>query len=58
MSNKNNSVRPPWPCLFNEAVLCNEQKCEKCGWNPKVAKDRLSKFCAERGVQNPVRVEE
>lgn len=41
-------------CIFNDAVTCftNDRYgkalprcCETCGWNPKVAKERLDKIC-------------
>ena len=35
-------IKNPEPCPFNGAVVCLEQlSCNKCGWNPKVAKERL-----------------
>lgn len=31
-----------WKCPFNGYVKCLEKKgCEKCGWNPDIAKKRL-----------------
>ena len=27
-------------CKYNEGVSCFDGKCEKCGWNPEVAKRR------------------
>lgn len=32
------------PCRFNEGVWCADKACEKCGWNPAVAKERLEKI--------------
>lgn len=32
-------------CKFNRGVICMEQEtCEKCGWNPEVAEERLWKY--------------
>ena len=28
-------------CPYNEALICTNHKCEKCGWNPAVAERRL-----------------
>jgi hypothetical protein len=28
-------------CPNNEAVVCTQKVCWKCGWNPKVAQKRL-----------------
>lgn len=34
--------RPGEPCPNNVAVVCPDQtQCSRCGWNPKVAKQRL-----------------
>lgn len=27
-------------CKYNDAVLCERQKCNNCGWNPEVDKRR------------------
>lgn len=32
------------PCAGNEGIACDKGNCQKCGWNPKVAKERLDKF--------------
>ncbi len=34
------------PCCYNMGVLCEEtgRQCDKCGWNPKVAKMRADIF--------------
>lgn len=31
------------PCAFNDGVLCKtkEKKCDTCGWNPDVSKERF-----------------
>lgn len=40
-------------CLYNNGVVCSTENrdgnpahgcCETCGWNPKVAKERLDKI--------------
>ena len=31
-------------CKYNEGVECFVAKCEKCGWNPEVAKKRSEEF--------------
>ena len=30
-------------CKHNEYVICNDQKCDGCGWNPEVQKARKEK---------------
>lgn len=42
-------------CPYNEACSCDPKKrrCNRCGWNPNVAKARLEKTCHNRGVQVP-----
>ena len=42
-------------CPYNEACSCDPKKrrCNRCGWNPDVAKARLEKTCYKRGVQVP-----
>ena len=27
-------------CKYNNGIVCDERKCESCGWNPDVAKRR------------------
>ena len=34
-------------CCFNNNILCNEDKCKTCGWNPVIAK-RRAKTIKER----------
>ena len=45
-----------YSCKYNEGVGCGpfNHKCEKCGWNPEVAKARLEKFCKKRGIVPPL----
>jgi hypothetical protein len=31
-------------CKHNEGVICNNQKCDSCGWNPEVQKVREEKI--------------
>lgn len=42
-SRKRNSVKnEERVCLFQpESIICKSVKCDKCGWNPAVAKARL-----------------
>lgn len=30
-------------CPYNKAVICDEKKCTKCGWNPRVEQIRRAK---------------
>ena len=40
-----NGVRlKPEQCPHNEGCRCIEKKCDKCGWNPSVAEQRLAKL--------------
>ena len=44
MDIKNN----PHPCPFNGAVVCADQTgCTRCGWDPKVAEERLHRIKQE-----------
>lgn len=29
-----------WVCRYNEGVSCKDRRCDRCGWNPLVAKIR------------------
>ena len=42
-------------CKFNEGVDCSPlgRKCESCGWNPDVARERLLQICFEKGITIP-----
>jgi len=42
-------------CKFNEGVDCSPlgRKCERCGWNPAVAKERLLQICFDKGISIP-----
>lgn len=31
-------------CKYNDAILCERQKCRSCGWNPEVEKRRKEKL--------------
>lgn len=44
-----------YSCKYNEGVGCAPvgRNCEKCGWNPKVSKARLEKFCKEHRIAVP-----
>lgn len=34
-------------CKHNEGVVCNNKKCDDCGWNPEVQKIREEKIYGE-----------
>lgn len=34
-------------CPYNVAVICKSHGCDTCGWNPKVAQERLDKIVAK-----------
>lgn len=36
-------------CRFNEECHCDVPECDKCGWNPVVAKRRTLQWLKERG---------
>lgn len=42
-------------CPYNEECSCDPTRrfCERCGWNPAVAKSRLERICRKLGVQVP-----
>lgn len=47
---------PTFDCPYNEGVACDKDKqqpCHRCGWNPKVAQDRLKKHCEKHGIAIP-----
>ena len=29
-------------CRFNTNIMCDTHKCDKCGWNPEVEKERIA----------------
>lgn len=29
-----------WICQYNEGVSCKDRRCDRCGWNPLIAKIR------------------
>jgi hypothetical protein len=37
-----------WECPYNKSVDCSFRKCDRCGWNPEVAKARLEKIMEAR----------
>lgn len=42
-------------CPFNTGLtkcLPGDMKCNKCGWNPKVAKVRLARLHGELNIEN------
>ena len=38
-------------CPHNEYVVCPERKCDRCGWNPKVANARMARYKRVRGIR-------
>lgn len=36
-------------CPYNLYVVCQKQQCDRCGWNPKVAKARMARYQRVRG---------
>lgn len=42
-------------CPYNEECSCDPSRrfCERCGWNPAVAKARLERICKKLGIQEP-----
>lgn len=38
------TYRGKWECPYHECVGCYVRNCDKCGWNPEVAKARLEKM--------------
>lgn len=40
--------KPGKPCPINEAIMCADQsQCSRCGWDPKVAEERLQAVIKE-----------
>ena len=40
---KENNIVYELECVFQpESVMCNERNCDKCGWNPVVARARFA----------------
>ena len=31
-------------CVYNNALVCTKRKCDSCGWNPTVAKQRSARY--------------
>lgn len=43
--NNIDEIKNPAPCPFNGAVVCQVQMfCDRCGWNPEVAAERLRRI--------------
>lgn len=45
----NGEILKPTKCRHNEACFCIVKKCDKCGWNPSVDKQRRAKMEASNG---------
>lgn len=43
-------------CKYNTMVGCNGGACYKCGWNPRVAKERTTKILRVRAQSSEVMV--
>lgn len=39
----------PTQCPHNDGCRCIEQKCDRCGWNPSVDKQRRANMEANNG---------
>lgn len=37
-------------CPYNKAVVCDEMKCKKCGWNPRV--EQIRKVAMRNRISN------
>lgn len=33
-----------YECIYNHVCACSNRKCDDCGWNPEVAKDRMTEI--------------
>jgi hypothetical protein len=40
-----------WECPYEGCVSCEVRICDKCGWNPEVAKSRLEDYLRKCGVE-------
>lgn len=42
-------------CIHNDAVICDpaNRVCNRCGWDPDVAKVRLLNICRQMGIGLP-----
>lgn len=38
-------------CSYNKAIDCMENKCNRCGWNPEVAKERIKDWEINRRAE-------
>lgn len=39
-------------CKFNKRIDCMECKCNSCGWNPDVARERIKAWEIKRRMEN------
>ena len=44
MSKKDKKSYMAYDCPYNEGCACHRMECHRCGWNPKVHKERLEKI--------------
>ncbi len=43
-------------CQYNEDVICDSAECHRCGWDPKVAKERLESIVRKESGQKLYKV--
>ena len=46
-ANQRNNARrgeETFQCPHNQYVTCSQKACGACGWNPRVAKERMARF--------------
>ena len=41
-----------WKCRYQQSVSCADRNCDKCGWNPEVAKARSAAILKKMGVRD------
>ena len=44
-------------CPYNRAIICDEEKCRKCGWNPRVEQERKFEIRIKLSEEPPVKRE-
>jgi hypothetical protein len=42
--NRSTTDESLWQCPYQRNVECSCRNCDRCGWNPEVAKARLDKI--------------
>ena len=48
-------AKPRHVCRHTDGVVCwpGARKCDKCGFDPDVARRRLEKYCEKHGIDLP-----